>query len=73
MGNAFKPSAGVEAVCLHKRLELHGARDSCRPQPPTILNGNIKTLHKRPRVFAETLLTRNERIAVVRILHGALF
>ena len=72
-GDAFEPAASVETVGLDKRLELRGALDGCRSQPPTILDGNVETLHKRARVFAEALLARNKRIAVVRILHGALF
>ncbi len=56
--DAFEPPAGVETVGLDKRLELHGARDGCRSQSPAVLDGNVKALHKRARVFAETLLAR---------------
>ena len=48
-----------------------GALDGCGPQTPTILDGNVETLHERARVFAEALLAGNQRIAVVCVLHGA--
>ena len=70
--HALEPAAGVEVAVLEQRLELSRAGHRRRAQPVLIVNRHAQSLHHRARVLAETLLARNQRVAVVRVFHGAL-
>src|SRR5262245_4532167 len=45
---------------------------SCRAQAPLVLDGDSEPLHEGPRIPAEPLLPRHERVAVMPIFHLAL-
>src|SRR3954469_6702610 len=68
--NPFEPAPRVKVVALMQRLQLPRARDGGRAQAVLIVNGYAQALHQRPRVLAETLLPRNQRVAVVRVFHS---
>ena len=57
---------------LIERLQLSGAGDRGRAQAVLVVNRHAEPLHERTRVLAEPLLPRDERVAVVRILHRPL-
>ena len=71
--HAFEPAARIEVAVLDQRLKLSGSLDGGRTQSVLIVNRHTQPLHHRPCVLAEPLLTRNQRVAVVRVFHGALF
>ena len=71
--HAFEPAARVEVAVLDERCELSGSLDDGRAQSVPIVDRHAQPLHQRPRVLAEPLLTRHQRVAVVRVFHGALF
>ena len=48
------------------------ARNRGRAEAPAVFDRHAEPLHERSRVLAEALLPRNQRIAVMRVLHGAL-
>ena len=57
----------------HPGVREHSAgRHGGRTQSVLIVNRHTQPLHQRPRVLAEPLLTRNQRVAVVRVFHRAL-
>ncbi len=70
--HAFEPAASIEVAALDQRLKLSGSLDGGRTQSVLIVNRHTQPLHQRPGVLAEPLLTGHERVAVVRVFHGAL-
>src|SRR5215469_4842506 len=72
-GDAFEPAASVEAVRLDERLKWGRALDPGGANAPAVFHRNSKPFHERASVFAKSLLPRDKRVAVVRVLHGALF
>src|SRR3954465_9662136 len=67
-----QPSARVEIPHRGQRRNLIGSPDHCGTETKTVLDGNTKPRHQRPRVPTETLLPRNQGIAMVGIFHLAL-
>ena len=72
--DVLQPAAGVEVVAHALSGAIwFGALHHGGAKPIAIFDGNAEAFHHGTRVFAEALLPGNERIAVVGVLHCALF
>ena len=59
----------VEIAHGRQRRNLVGVLDDCRTKAEAILHRHPETFHERSGVQAETLLARDQGIAVMGILH----
>ena len=69
--DVLEPAAPVEVVHRRERGRLRRAGKRRGPQPVTVFHRNSQATHQRTRVFAETLLARDQRVAVMEVLHVA--
>src|SRR5262249_35294422 len=71
-GNVLEQPHLVEIAESCERRDVLSTFDERRAQTPLGNYGDIQCLHQRARVLAESLLTRNETVAVVLVFHLAL-
>ena len=71
--HAVEPAATIQVAVDRKRDRFGRSGKRCRPQPPLVMDGNAEPAHQRPGIFAESLLARHQRIAMVKVFHVAFF
>ena len=71
--NAGEPSSRVQILDRGERNKPVRPWNRGRAETLTVFDRNAESLDERSRVPAEALLPGNQGIAVVRVLHGALF
>src|SRR5258706_6387552 len=64
-----EPTVPVEITHGSQRRDLVGALDDCWTKAEAILYRHPEAFHERSGVEAETLLARDQRIAMMGILH----
>src|SRR5580692_6864908 len=70
--NAGEPPPGIQIPRRVERNEPGRSLNRGGAKAPTVFDRHTKPLDERSCVPSEALLSRNERIAMMRILHGAL-
>src|SRR5580704_19539909 len=71
-GNTGEPTPGIQIPGRVERNEPGRSLNCGGAKAPTVFDWHTEPLDERSRVPAEALLSGNQRIAMMRVLHGAL-
>src|SRR3984957_21090102 len=70
--NAAEPATRIQVSDRVERNQLCRSLDRGRAKAPAVFYWHTEALHERSCVRAEALLSGNQWIAMMRVLHGAL-